>query len=177
MSRENYWTNSDGLRVGFGTRASTDLAGVERSPSGNLIVRLPIKAVDLEAVGSVTVASLEGRQGARIPRGSVVKSAHIQVHTAFDSAGDAGILNVGFIDADDATADDVDSLFDSVAQAYIDSVGAVVAASTTPLVVGATADNDVTPVASYETAAFTAGEAVVVMELILPSDFNQSLAV
>ena len=181
MSRDAYWTNEDGLVVGFGTReVAGNHAAVVSSADGMLEVVLPIIGTQLEDTDSVTAASITG-QGAVIPRGALLERAVLHVHEAFDSAGDAGTLDLGTYDADNSaiTVDDADGIDVDILQSAIDAVGDVVVCNGALVgaVVGATSNSDVTLVAAYQTAAFTAGKATLVCRFQLPRDFNRSLAV
>lgn len=180
MSRDAYWTNSDGLVVGFGTRkVSGNQAAVVNSADGMLEVVLPIIGTQLEDTDSVTAASVTG-QGASIPRGAILERATLHVHEAFTSGG-AATLDLGCYDADNSaiTADDADGIDVDIALTAIDAVGDFIVCdgALVGAAVGATSNSDVTLVAAYQTAAFTAGKATLVCRFQLPRDFGRTLAV
>jgi hypothetical protein len=110
----------------------------------------------------------------------LIHRATLQVVTAFDSAGDAGTLDIGTYSAA-AVVDDADGIDVDIAQSAIDAVGEVVACNGALvagiITVGATSDSDVYVVPAYQTAAFTAGRAVLTIEYSTPSSGNYSLAV
>ena len=177
--RDNYWTNADGLVVGFGTRSQDDAASSHFSPDGAFIVSLPVIGVDLEDSDSVTAATITG-QGVSIPRGAILERATFHVHEAFTSGG-AATLDLGTYDADNAsiTGDDPDGIDVDIAITAIDAVGDFIVCdgALVGAAVGATSDSDVTLVAAYQTAAFTAGKGMLVCRFQLPTGFNRSLAV
>ena len=179
-ARDAYWTNSDGLVVGFGTReVAGNTASVVSSADGMLEVVLPIIGTQLEDTDSVTAASVTG-QGAVIPRGALLERAVLQVHEAFTSGGSA-TLDLGTYDADNSsiTVDDADGIDVDIALTAIDAIGDTIVCDGALIggQVGATSNSDVTLVAAYQTAAFTAGKATLVCRFQLPRDFGRTLAV
>lgn len=190
MARDNTWTNPDGLVVGFGTHATDTGYLTVTSQKGNVYRgQMKIVGANLEDTDSVTAASPGlAPQAATIPRGSVITSAILQTVTAFDSAGDNGTLDIGTYDEDTSsiTVDDADGIDVDIAQSAIDAVGEVVRCDgasvvhgddTAPVAVGTTSDSDVKVVAAYQTAAFTAGEAILYLEWVQPVEGNTTLAV
>lgn len=99
----------------------------------------------------------------RIPANSYIRSAYLHVQEAFASGGSA-VLNLGSIDVD-GTADDPDGI-DAVAlaalteNAWVQCDGALINASS--------GDEDITLSVVADTADFTAGKAVLLLEVILP---------
>lgn len=175
MPRGNTWTNSDGLVVGFGTHSVDNNVPAEDAGNGSVkVVKLVIKGTSLE--DTVSVASLPP-QAVKIKRGSRITRAFLQVVTAFTSGGSA-TLDIGTFAAD-ATPDDADGIDAAIAVTAIDAVGDLVTCDgalvggTVPA--GATSNSDVIIAASYSTAAFTAGEAILTVEYVEP-DFNKTIA-
>ena len=176
MARNNTWTNSDGLIVGFGTHtednnvlALTGSSGTRRTYT----IELP-DATALEDTDIITVASL-GPQHAVIPRGSYIVSAVFSVTTAF-TTGSASTLDIGtYAAAGDgsSTGDDVAAGIDAdIATTAIDAIGDVVTCDGSlvggALPVGKVADADCTVVFGFEESAFTAGAGVLTLEVIVP---------
>lgn len=177
MAREATWTNADGLVVGFGTHSDDNrVPAVQANRDGYRVITMTFTGTELEDIASLTAASLFP-QTPRIPRGSLIHRATFQVVTAFDSAGDAGTLTIGTVAYGAiGTVDDVDGIDATVAQSAIDAIGETVICNgalvggTVP--VGATSNTDVAIVAGYATAAFTAGEGILVVEYSLPQFYG-----
>lgn len=186
MSRNNTWTNSDGLVVGFGTHSEDNNVAAVTGDSGTLktlVIELP-DATLLEDTDAITVASLPP-QSARIPRGSYIKKATFQVKTPFTSEG-AATLDIGTYAADgdgSSTGDDLAAGIDAdIALTAIDAIGDVVVcngASVAGVVpVGVVANSDVVVVFGFEAAVYTAGAGVLTVEYIVPSgSLGRTLAV
>lgn len=180
-NRGGSWTNSDGLLVGFGTREIEKGYLTVTSQKGNRYTgQMVISYSGLEDTDSVTTASPGlSPHAVTIPRGSLITDARLVTVTAFDSAGDAGTLDIGTYSVA-AVVDVADGIDVDIAQGAIDAVGESVACNgalvggTVP--VGATSNSDVVVVAAYQTAAFTAGEAVLYLEWVQPVESNSSLA-
>ena len=169
MSRDNYWTNDDGLQVGFGVRGASNVSAVEPSIGGTETIRTVIDLTTVEA--TPTVAALEGAQFVRIPRGTVVTAARI-IPTV-TAVGATATFDFGSYDAEDiTTADDADGIFSAIGVASL-AVGTITAGDgvsvTTPVSLGTGSDTDVILVPSYNTAAFTAGELIIEVEVRRPS--------
>lgn len=178
-ARDAYWTNSDGLVVGFGTReVAGNQASIVSSADGMLEVVLPIIGTQLEDTDSVTAASITG-QGAVIPRGALLERAVLQVHEAF--VGATATLDLGTYDADNSaiTVDVADGIDVDIAVTALDAIGDTIVCDGALIgaQVGATSNSDVTLVAAYQTAAFTAGKATLVCRFQLPRDFGRTIAV
>lgn len=180
MSREEYWTNQDGLVVGFGTRdVNGKAAHSHYSPDGALIVSLPVIGTQLEDTDSVTAATITG-QGVSIPRGAILERATFHVTEAFTSGG-AATLDLGTYDSDNSaiTVDDADGIDVDIALTAIDAVGDFIVCdgALVGAAVGATSNSDVTLVAAYQTAAFTGGKGTLVCRFQVPRNFSRTLAV
>jgi hypothetical protein len=133
----------------------------------------------LEVTSSVTAASFHP-QSIRIKRGSRIRSAHFQVHTAFTSGGSATLTLGTYKAQTPATVDDQDGIDAAIALTAIDAIGDIVvcdgALVNGVVSVGATANDDVELVALYTTAAFTAGTGTLTVEYEEPSDGANGLA-
>ena len=157
MPRDSYWTNSDGLVVGFGQRSVETNSGAQpRSDQMRQQVKVRIKAQDL--LDSDVSAQLV--HGVTIPADSLLESAKLFVTTAF--AGATAVLDIGTYDSAGAAVDD-DGLDSAVAVATL--VDNAVVACDGALIGTVLASNQRIGL-SYDTAAFTAGEAWLVVEYI-----------
>jgi len=170
MSRNATWTNSDGLVVGFGTHSEdNNVPAVTGSGSvKTMVVELP-DATALEAIGSVTVASIPP-QSAVIPRGSRILEASFQVTTAFTTSA-SGALDIG-THSIAAVDDDIDGIDEDIAVTALDAVGAVVACDGSLVngvtTCGAVSTSDVVPTFGYATGVFTAGAGVLTIRYLEP---------
>lgn len=163
MSNRNHkWENKDGLFVGFGTRRSesnsapqTRTAGVEQE------FRMAIKARELNDVA--TAAEVEN--GAVIPAGAFLLSASLYVNTAFASGGVA-VLDLGLLNATTGVITDDDGIDVAIA---LNTLGAGDVVECDGALIGEqlAAANKV--IASYDTAAYTAGEATLVVRYAVPA--------
>ncbi len=160
MSRNATWTNSDGLVVGFGTREVTTSAGAKVSSNdATEQVVLKIKGTDL--ADAVAVDSDAIVHGVLIPNDALIVKADLFVTTAFTSGGSA-VLDIGLYQEDGTSVDDdgIDAAI-AVAALVTDAVVACNGADVGTVTAGA-----VKVGASYDTAAFTAGEATLVVEYL-----------
>lgn len=157
--KKTLWTNQDGLVVGFGPREETSSSAAKVSSGGyRQQLVLKIKGTDLTDVVSASSDAIV--HGAIIPADSLIESAKLFVTTAF--AGTNAALDIGVFQVDGTIVDDdgvdaaiaVGSLTDNV---VITANGADI---------GTIAATDVKIAASYDTAAFTAGEATLVVEYV-----------
>ena len=167
MSRNATWTNQDGLVVGFGTHSEDNDVVAVTGDGAVKTYKLEFNGVDL--VDTIAVANLKP-QSALIPRGASIQSATLTVVTAFTSAGSA-TLDLGLFGT--TVVDDADGIDVDIALTAIDAIGDVVICNGAVVggvvAVGATANEDCHLTASYETAVFTAGSAILTVEVILPS--------
>ena len=172
MSRENLWSNPDGLRVGFGTHSvDNDVPAVTGVGSTRFYtVELP-DATALEATAAITSASIPP-QSVTIPQGSYIKSANFQVTVPF--AGATANLDIGlWSNAATPVLDDIDGIDAAVDVLVIDAIGDVVICDGA-LVGGVLPTGKVNDAANvvvfgYETAVFTAGAGILTLEVVLPS--------
>ncbi len=158
MSRSNYWTNDDGLKVGFGTRTPEDKIGGVTRVAGNVKeVVLDFNYDDLPGAGGSDLQVLS------IPAGSQIIGSKLNVKTA--AAGGTS-YTIGLVEAD-GTAIDADGLHTALqlvtasltAGAWLDGGGALIGAS-----IGS-ADGQIVVGA---TGTFTAGAYRLVIEYIEP---------
>ena len=155
------YVNADGLEVLVAGDAGT------AAKRGTSISR-PKKALVMTITGTEldTAISTPQDHDAFIPAGSYITGAHLIVTTAFTSAGSA-TLTVGTYQQD-GTVVDADGIDATVALAALAANKAVACDGAA---VGGTATvgaNDVYVEAVYGAAAFTAGEAKLVIEYIEP---------
>lgn len=177
MARQNTWTNSDGLVVGYGTHTVDNQVPAVTGEVGSPVkyMTMVITGTGLEDIGSLTAASLYP-QGAIIRRGSRIQRATLVVTEAF-STGSSPTLTIGTVKWDAVgTVDDLDGIDATIAATAIDTVGEVVAcdgalvgATSGVTTVGATSNSDVRVVAGYATAAFTTGKAILTIEYVEPA--------
>ena len=181
MRREATWTNNDGLVVGFGTHSvDNDVAAVTANPDGSKTMKMEITLADLVDTFAATTVK---PQQARIRRGSIIKSAHIQTLVAATSGG-AATLDIGtWALADTQVVDDADGLVADVSIAEMTTIGevhildgALINASGVTAV-GAVGDADCVIAPSYETAVFTAGKVELVVTYFEPGFTDPLLAV
>lgn len=159
MSNRNAkWTNKDGLYVGFGTRKTEVNTSALHSPKGALQT-LTVKIHGPSLKDAVAAADLEN--AAVIPADALLVSARLFVTTAF--AGATATLDIGTYDASDNTAEDDDGIDAAIAVGTLTD-NAVVTCDGAE--VGTVMPHAMKIGASYDTAAFTAGEATLVIEYI-----------
>lgn len=158
------WENFDGLAVQFGT---TRAAKVNKgSTAENVHKTLVHKFTYADVTNTDTAAA--GPDDPFIPNGSVIVRATLYVTTAF--VGATGVLDIGLKVAAGTNTDDDGIL--STGIATIDAVGDVVIGDGA-LVLQETGDltgvrftADQYIMTTYDTAAFTAGEATLVVEYL-----------
>ena len=160
-NRETNWTNSDGLVVGFGTRdvETTGSAKVSLGGQRQQVV-MDIYGPDLP---DTDVAAQEVH-GVILPAGALLESAKLIVKTAF--AGATATMDIGIYAVDGNGTDDPDGIDVDIAVTAIDAAGDVVACDGAKI--GTVLDAGYKVGVSYETAAFTAGVAELVVEYVVP---------
>lgn len=158
MPRKSYWTNSDGLIVGFGTRSVETNSGAQpRSDQMRQQVKVRIKAADL---ADSNVAN-QLVHGVTIPADALLESAKLFVTTAF--AGTNAVLDIGLYKSVDGTEVDDDGIDSAVAVGDMED-NEVVACDGAKIGTVLAFDSKIG--LSYDTAAFTAGEGWLVVEYI-----------
>ena len=155
------WTNEDGLVQRFDLdRAETNrdgvsVEGVTSAEEKTFVYRI----TDASQLGDTDTAAVPG-DVPYIPAGAVLKDAYLKVGTAF--VGATAVLDLGFKQADGTNIDD-DGIDAAVAVASL-TANAVIAGD--GALVGTRLANDSYIMATYDTAAFTAGDAVLVLKYI-----------
>lgn len=160
MSNRNAkWTNQDGLYVGFGTRKTEVNTSGLHSPKG-AVQTLTVKIHGPSLSDAVAAADLEN--AAVIPANALIVGAKLFVTTAF--AGASAVLDIGTYKAADNTVEDDDGIDAAIATATLvdNFVATCDGADIGTVVTG----EGYKIAASYDTAAFTAGEATLVVEYI-----------
>jgi hypothetical protein len=166
MPRDNIWSNSDGLRVGFGKHTEDNqVASVFQGANGEVTVTLEIDMASLVATSAEAAnmypANLAAGNQHVIPRGSIIKGGYIEVLVACTGAGgdaDFGTWSYGLATE---VVDDSNGLKDSVLViADADDSNLAVA--------GAISNSDVIITGSY-TTAYTAGRVKLVVTYIPPT--------
>ncbi len=162
MTTKSFWTNSDGLRVRFGTMPSEERkSGVVDTPGkygGSAVIEFDY----VQANAGIGADSGADTQRVPIPAGAVIRDVYLEVLTAW--AGGTG-LNIG-TELADGTDIDADGFFAAAGQgalALLTPAGQHVPGETTEIGTQLTA----TPAKAYFLVAasgtFTAGVARVVV--------------
>ncbi len=157
------WSNQDGLVVRFGTKKAGEENRVPATERGGVVnvTKLRIKGEDLADTCTFAADTLSERS--LLPARIYVKSATIVVlNEAF--AGATAVLDVGTYNADGTAIAD-GGLDAGVTQASLTADAVIVGDGTQ---VGAVVEGTggIRIGASYDTAAFTAGEAEITVEWI-----------
>lgn len=154
------WNNDDGLEVRFGIDRATAAPTGATSAEEKVHV---FEIADATALGDTDTAAVSG-DAAFIPAGAIVKDAYLVVDTAFTSAFLAAVLDLGLKQADGTNIDD-DGIDAAIALSAIDADGDVIACD--GALVGTRLANDSYVMATYDTAAFTAGAAKLVVKYVV----------
>lgn len=152
------WVNEDGLSVKFGTDRSVVKPGGVTSAEEKTLV---YKVADATTLGDADTAATDGHD-AFIPAGAHIKDAVLMVGTAFTSGG-AAVLDIGTKQAAGTTIDD-DGIDAAIAVAALTANTSIVADGA---LIGTTVAVDSYVTVTYDTAAFTAGDAVLVIKYVL----------
>lgn len=154
------WYNSDGLRVKLGTSEAAVTRGGEYSNDGEY---REYEVVVGPLTGLATTEAIQA-YGVLIPAGFFIEQVEVVATVAATSGGSA-TLDVGLIRQNTTTTYDDDGLVAALALASINVAGEknVLTAGVTSAgaLVGTALANTGLITASYNTAAFTAGEVVV----------------
>lgn len=153
----NAWMNDDDLYIKFGLSEGVSTNGGQILDSG------PYRCVELDLdytdfASSATIVN----DVVTIPDGARIDRVQIVTVTAFDSAGDAFVFNVGLVKADDrTTAIDADGLVAALPQASVDAAGEtqeiIIGHTYVGLLIGTTLTDTGLICVDYDTAAPTAG--------------------
>lgn len=153
------WTNEDGLEVRFGIDRATSADSGGTSAEEKVHV---FDIADATELGDTDTAAVAG-DAAFIPAGAIVKDAYFVVDTAFTSGG-AAVLDLGLKEADGTNIDD-DGIDAAVALGVIDADDDVVVAD--GALVGTRLAKDSYVMATYDTAAYTAGAGKLVIKYVV----------
>ena len=165
MSRNATWDNKDGLVVGFGAR-TTDYSGsyVVASDPATGISRLFYRFRGEDLADDASTSGPQLVNAPVIPNGSIIKSAVLYVTEAF--AGSSAALDIGvYSGLDESTVDD-DGIDAAVAVTAIDAIGDTITCDGADVGTVVATTGGVKIAASYDTAAFTAGEAILTVEFV-----------
>jgi hypothetical protein len=153
----SFYTNSDGLQQQYGTRGV--LSGAKEAAGVSVKKHL---ILDFNGVGLVDSAPVLDLSAARLPAGAYVISATLLVETTFTGA--TATLDIGTFKASDGTALDIDGFVAAAAVATL-TAGADIAGAGAQI--GTIIAEDTYVIATYNTAAFTAGKARCVIEYMM----------
>jgi len=150
------WTNSDGLRVAFGSEEATvSTAGAYNKKD----MEHEVEAV-LTLTAITASAALVGSNTLVIPKGARITRLKIIAETAATSGGSA-TLNFGLQRLDRSTELDYDGFIAALAKTAYDAAGETtditVGSTGAGALIGTTLANPGYLTADYDTAAFTAG--------------------
>jgi hypothetical protein len=153
----SFYTNADGLQQQYGTR---DVLSGAKEAAGVSVKKYLI--LDFNGVGLVDSAPVLDLSAARLPAGAYVISATLLVETTFTGA--TATLDIGTFKASDGTALDIDGFVAAAAVATL-TAGADIAGAGAQI--GTIIAEDTYVIATYNTAAFTAGKARCVIEYMM----------
>lgn len=154
--RNEYWVNADGLRVGFGT------ANTRNELAGGVETKGRVRQMEMKIFFDKDVTDADVRN-AVIPAGAIVLSAKTIVREAF-VGGTA--VTVGTVTTDGVTSD-ADALITATAGAVANLTANAVIEADGALAGEATAS--AVNLTYATTGSFTAGEAVVLVEYVMPA--------
>jgi hypothetical protein len=160
-NRKANWTNPDGLVVGFGTRA-VETTYSAKAPTKGVEQQVVVKIKGTDIPASDVSAQLV--HAPTIPAGAFLKSAFLQVDTAF--AGATATLDIGVYKSVDGVVVAEDGIASNIAVAtLIADYDAAMAGS----LIGTTLAFASKVGVSYDTAAFTAGNATLTVTYVVPA--------
>jgi len=158
MPRANLWSNADGLTVGFGRRTVEVNSGqqvVTAGASQQIVVKISGPTIPDSDVSAQLL------HAATIPADSLLLRADLFVTTAF--AGASAVLDIGIYNASTGATVDDDGIDAAIATAtLVDNFDVVCDGA----LIGTVLAQDSKVGVSYDTAAFTAGEATLVIQYI-----------
>ena len=153
----SFYTNADGLQQQYGTRGV--LSGAKEA-AGVSVKKYLI--LDFNGVGLVDTTPVLDLSAARLPAGAYVIAATLLVEVTFTGA--TATLDIGTFKASDGTALVIDGLVAAATVASL-TAGADIAGAGSQI--GTIIAQDTYVVATYNTAAFTAGKARCVIEYMM----------
>lgn len=166
MPRDAVWDNKDGLVVGFGTRTPTytgSYSVAHDSAAGISKLYYRFRGEDLN--DAVAVTEDQAIMAPVIPNGSIIKSATLLITEAFTSGGSA-VLDIGVYNGATEAAVDDDGILAAKALAYLDAAAVSITCDGADVATTVATTGGVKIAASYDTAAFTAGEAILTVEFV-----------
>lgn len=119
MSREDTWTNQDGLVVGYGTRDTESKSGSSSSTvgsKGELVVDFDLTN---PYGGDDDISSDTSR--AYLPRNAAIQSVRLYQTDSYDVTADTFTIDVGLWNLAGDTAIDADGLIDGASQLHVDA--------------------------------------------------------
>lgn len=153
----SFYTNADGLQQQYGPRGV--LSGAKEAAGGGVKKFL---ILDFNGVGLVDTTPVLDLSAARLPAGAYVIAATLLVEVTFTGA--TATLDIGTFKASDGTALDIDGFVAAEAVAGL-TAGADIAGAGAQI--GTIIAEDTYVIATYNTAAFTAGKARCVIEYMM----------
>jgi len=175
------WTNADGLNVRFGAKDFKEENAVpaQAVTSGTLqeVVYYITDATRLETTATFANGNLDER-GVKLPNGAVIESAILYVDTAFTSGGSA-TLDIGTYRVDGTTATggalaaglvSARAVASLTAGSRFAGTGTHINAKLAVTAPTGRSDTGLFVAAKYNTAAFTAGTARVVITYRVPTN-------
>lgn len=162
------WTNKDGLVVRFDTeRSDTAVSGTGSNVKQYIVVDLPDATALVDTLGT---SYPPAEDAPSIPASSIITNAWMAATTDFTSAG-AATLDIGLVSATGAILDADGIAADITKAELVDGAGTGVMGCDGAYVANAGAAGQLVDAVayigfSYETAVFTAGAGVLVVEYI-----------
>ena len=159
-NRDSNWTNKDGLVVGFGTRS------VESTFSAKPSVKSYVQEIVCRVKGADLADAVVTEQLVHapvIPAGAHIQSATLYVKTAF--AGTNAVMDIGLYNLAGTAVNDA-GIDAAIAVTAIDADDDEVACD--GALVGTVVDVACKVGVTYDTAAFTAGDATLVLKYQVP---------
>ena len=159
------WDNFDGLEVNFGLDRSALMPGGKTAVHAHKTLK---HKFDFNDIANTDTAAPSPHE-ASIPAGSVIVRAYLYVTEAF--AGATATLDIG-LKQDDGTNTDDDGIDAAIAVTALDAVGDVIlcdgalVAQETGDLTGVRFTEDQWIMTTWDAAAFTAGEATLVVEYL-----------
>lgn len=159
------WTNSDGLRVRFGTNKSLDAKeGSPKQAGEHKIFEFEIDATDLPAHTDTQERFLNRVPSVALPAGYLLVSASLVTITGFTGSG--ATLTLGLAQQDGTTID-ADGIDAAIALTAIDAVGETVTCDGALIGTKLAADGFMT--VTVGTATHTAGKARLIVKMLAPA--------
>lgn len=164
--------NDDGLAVRLGpSEAELRNVGEYRTNGPQRLLEIIVDADDLPAVAdNSTVVDYNYK----IPSGVQIESVDIETYVDFDSSGDGMLLSVGVVDSDGSSDPDVDFLVIAATQTELNAGGENIA-GWVGAGVGAVTTKSLVLTWEVDTAAATAGQAVIRVKYSVPPPSGDTL--